>query len=144
MKYLIAILIMAGSLQAQVHSDFKMNYNDSWDFSAHDKQAHLLGGAWMESFVYARLKAEHGKMAHVPAFIISSGLGLIWEIKDGHVNGVAGDDAGFSKQDAGYVVMGAALNIAIDMLIPEMKEKAKGVIRKIPIVKKLPVIRNAE
>lgn len=143
----IVLTVFTGHVQAQeewqrtpmlfghipMHKQFTVNYDDTWSFSAHDKQAHAGVGAAVELFLFTKMQPKFGKWAHVPANIINANLGLVWEIKDGWVRGKLGDDKGFSKHDWGYVVMGGLTATAFDLAIPSMKKVG----RKIPVIKRV-------
>jgi len=118
---LLTFLILLCLLDGEVYADFKMNYNDTWDFSAHDKQAHFLGGMYLERAIYGRLHS-HNKAGHIPSVIITIAIGEAWELLNGyqHNKKLWGDPAGFSKQDWGYVALGAISSSAIESVVTKL------------------------
>ena len=106
-----------GEVQAE---GFRYNNNDSWDFSAHDKQAHFLGGMYVERALFNRFHETMGEWGNRPAVGVTIVVGWIWEVKDGYVHNIAGDPAGFSKQDWGYVVIGAVSSVVIELTVTRL------------------------
>ena len=100
---------------------FRYNNNDSWDFSAHDKQAHFLGGMYLERAIYGRLHS-HSWAGHIPATIGAIVIGEAWEILNGyqHNKKLWGDPKGFSPQDWGYVALGAVSSSAIEATVTKI------------------------
>ena len=92
---------------------FRFNHNDSWSFT-HDKEAHALGGAYVESALHNQFGG------HLPSIVGAIIAGGLWEVKDSYIHNILGDKAGFSKQDWGYVAIGAFSSVAIELTVSQL------------------------
>ena len=119
MRSLILFLCLM-STQMAMAEGFRYNNNDSWNFSAHDKQAHFLGGMYVERALFNRFHETMGEKGHIPALGATIAIGWLWEVKDGYVHNILGDPAGYSKQDWGYVVIGAVSSTIIELSVSKI------------------------